>query len=65
MLNHGGIASPGHCVPNPNFPIEINDQQKNSYIMPFETQITNVKKQGKSYTSKEFIESVVLKLNNP
>lgn len=42
-----------------------NDQQKNSYIMPFETQITNVKKQGKSYTSKEFIESVVLKLNNP
>lgn len=63
MLNNGGIASPGHCVTfSPN---EINEQPKNSCIMPLETQIINVKKQGKSYTFKEFIESVVLKLNNP
>lgn len=63
MLNNWGIASPGHCVTfSPN---EINEQPKNSCIMPLETQIINVKKQGKSYTSKEFIESVVLKLNNP
>lgn len=32
--------------------------------MPPETPIINVRKQGKSYTSKEFIESVVLELNN-
>lgn len=63
MLNNGGIASPGHFVTfSPN---EINEQPNNSCIMPLETQIINVKKQGKSYTFKEFIESVVLKLNNP
>lgn len=63
MLNNGGIASPGHCVTFSTN--EINEQPKNSCIMPLETQIINVKKQGKSYTFKEFIESVVLKLNNP
>lgn len=38
--------------------------KKKSYILPPKTPIINVRKQGKSYTSKEFIESVVLELNN-
>lgn len=50
MLNNGGIASPGHCVTFSTN--EINEQPKNSCIMPLETQIINVKKQGKSYTFK-------------
>lgn len=51
MLNHGGIASSGHCV---TFPQEINEPAKMFPRLPPEIQIIKVRKQGKNDTSKEF-----------
>lgn len=70
MLNHGGIASSGHCV---TFPQEINEPAKIFPRLPPEIQIIKVRKQGKNDTSKEFrvrrlkIEQSLnwLKNNNP
>lgn len=51
MLNHGGIASSGHCV---TFPQEINEPATIFPRLPHEINIIKVKKQGKNHSSKEF-----------
>lgn len=51
MLNHGGIASSGHCV---TFPQEINEPANIFPRLPQEIQIIKVKKQGKNDTCREF-----------
>lgn len=66
MLNHGGIASSGHCV---TFPQEINEPAKFFPRLPLEINIIK----GKNNSSKEFrvrrfkIQQSVqwLKSNNP
>ena len=52
LLNHGGIASSGHCV---TFPQEVNEPAKRFPRLPKEIEVPKVKKQGQNDTLKDFV----------
>ena len=52
LLNHGGIASSGHCV---TFPQEVNEPAKLVPRLPKEIEVPKVKNQGQNDTSKDFV----------
>jgi hypothetical protein len=52
LLNHGGIASSGHCV---TFPQEVNEPAKLFPRLLKEIEVPKVKKQGQNDTSKDFV----------
>jgi hypothetical protein len=52
LLNHGGIASSGHCV---TFPQEVNEPAKLFPRLLKEIEVPKVKKQGQNDTLKDFV----------
>ena len=52
LLNHGGIASSGHCV---TFPQEVNEPEKLFPRLLKEIEVPKVKKQGQNDTLKDFV----------
>jgi hypothetical protein len=52
LLNHGGIASSGHCV---TFPQEVNEPAKLFPRLLKEIEVPKVTKQGQNDTSKDFV----------
>lgn len=52
LLNHGGIASSGHCV---TFPQEVNEPANIFPRLPKEIEVLKVKRKGQNDTSKNFV----------